>query len=103
MTRPIMIQGTMSNALSRMGPVGLRYVDSADALKKPDLIILPGTKNTLADLIWLRQNGLEAAVKKHASRGTLIIGICGGYQMLGMTLHDPDNHRRRRVPFRYIV
>ena len=79
------------NALSRMGPVGLRYVDSSDALKNPDLIILPGTKNTMEDLIWLRQNGLEAAVKKHASEGTLVIGICGGYQMLGMTLLDPDD------------
>ena len=77
------------NTLSRMEPVSLRYVDSVTSLKNPDLIILPGTKNTMNDLSWMRQNGLEAAVKKHASEGTLITGICGGFQMLGMTIADP--------------
>ena len=78
------------NALSRMEPVGLRYVASADELKEPDLIILPGTKNTMGDLMWLRQNGLETAIKKRASVGTPIIGVCGGYQMLGLELSDPN-------------
>ncbi len=78
------------NALSRLEPVGLRYVDKAGELGNPDLIILPGTKNTMGDLMWLRGNGLEAAVQKLASRGTPVIGICGGYQMLGQTLSDPD-------------
>jgi len=79
------------NALSRLEPVGLRYVDKAEGLGSPDLIILPGTKNTMGDLSWMRQNGMEEAVKKLASAGTPIIGICGGYQMLGRSLSDPDN------------
>ncbi len=78
------------DALARMEPVGLRYVDHASQLKTPDLVILPGTKNTMADLVWLRENGLETAVQKLAAAGTLILGICGGYQMLGETLFDPE-------------
>ncbi len=77
------------NALSRMEPVGLRYVDRPEDLKTPDLIILPGTKNTMGDLRWLRACGLEDAVKARAAEGTPVIGICGGYQMLGRTLSDP--------------
>ena len=75
--------------LQRHPAVGLRYVDQAEELGRPDLVILPGTKSTLADLRWLRQSGLEAAILKLASRGTPVIGICGGYQMLGKTLSDP--------------
>ncbi len=77
------------NALSRILQVGLRYVGSADDLGHPDLIILPGTKNTMGDLAWLRQCGLEAAIKRRAALGLPIAGVCGGYQMLGMTLSDP--------------
>jgi adenosylcobyric acid synthase len=78
------------NALSRMSAVGLRYVESPEALKEPDLIILPGTKNTMGDLLWLRMNGLEALIRKQAAQGTPVIGVCGGYQMLGYTLDDPE-------------
>lgn len=70
--------------------VSLRYVERTADLHQPDMIILPGTKSTIADLIWLRQSGLEAAVHKAASAGTLVFGICGGYQMLGRTIADPD-------------
>ncbi len=77
------------NALGRMERVGLRYVEKLHELKRPDCILLPGTKNTMGDLLWLRQNGLEAAIKKLAATGTPVIGICGGYQMLGRELHDP--------------
>lgn len=70
--------------------LGVRYVDSVKALGRPDLVILPGTKSTIADLNWLRQNGLEAAIQKLASAGTLILGVCGGYQMLGKTISDPE-------------
>jgi adenosylcobyric acid synthase len=79
------------NALSRLEPVGLRYVDRVEDLKNPDLIILPGTKNTMGDLRWLRQNGLEDAVKARVEAGIPLVGICGGYQMLGRTLSDPDH------------
>ena len=70
--------------------LGVRYVQRARELGRPDLVILPGTKNTMEDLLWLRQNGLEAAALKLAHAGTPILGVCGGYQMLGQTLDDPQ-------------
>ena len=69
--------------------LGVRYVGSAGALGKPDLIILPGTKNTGEDLLWLRQSGLERLICRQADSGTPVLGICGGYQMLGAVLRDP--------------
>lgn len=69
--------------------VSVRYVTSVRELGAPDCIVLPGTKSTIGDLLWLRQSGLEAAVKQAASRGTLLVGICGGYQMLGREIADP--------------
>lgn len=71
--------------------MGVRYVQSIRELGSPDLVILPGTKSTLSDLLWLRQGGLEAAVCRLAHAGTPILGICGGYQMLGETLSDPHS------------
>ena len=70
--------------------VSVRYVDRVSALGAPDLILLPGTKSTIADLQWLRESGLEAAILKEAARGTLVFGVCGGYQMLGRSICDPD-------------
>ena len=70
--------------------LGVRYVERAGQLGEPDLVVLPGTKNTMGDLAWMRQNGLEAAVKKLAAAGTPVLGVCGGYQMLGTALDDPD-------------
>lgn len=70
--------------------LGVRYVEDTATLGKPDLIILPGTKNTIEDLLWMRQNGLEAAVLKAAAAQTPVLGVCGGYQMLGRTLQDPQ-------------
>ena len=70
--------------------VSLRYVDQVSDLHQPDMILLPGTKSTIADLRWLRQSGLEAATLKAADAGTLIFGVCGGYQMLGRTVSDPE-------------
>lgn len=74
----------------RYDNVSLRYVDKVSDLHKPDMILLPGTKSTISDLKWLRQCGLEAAILKAANAGTLILGICGGYQMLGNSVSDPD-------------
>lgn len=79
------------NALSAISGVSVRYVKAVSDLKNPDLIILPGTKNTMGDLLWLRQCGLESAIQKFASAGGAVFGICGGYQMLGETLSDPNN------------
>ena len=70
--------------------VSLRYVDHVGALGTPDMILLPGTKSTIADLRWLRERGLEAAILKEAARGTLVFGVCGGYQMLGSQIEDPE-------------
>ena len=78
------------NSLARLPEVSLRYVKSAAQLGSPDVIILPGTKNTMDDLRWLRQSGLEAAILKHASNGGAVVGICGGYQMMSRTLSDPE-------------
>ena len=74
----------------RYDNVSLRYVDKVADLHKPDMILLPGTKSTIADLKWLRQSGLEAAIQKAASAGTLVFGVCGGYQMLGRSVCDPE-------------
>ena len=70
--------------------VRLRYVASANELGKPDAIILPGTKSTLADLRWLRENGLAQAICDFAAAGGSVVGVCGGFQMLGETLRDPQ-------------
>ena len=70
--------------------VSLGYVEKVSDLGAPDMILLPGTKSTIADLQWLRESGLEAAILKQASRGTLIFGVCGGYQMLGRSVSDPE-------------
>ena len=72
------------------GNVSVRYVESVEDLHNPDMILLPGTKSTISDLQWLRQCGLETAIQKSASAGTLVMGICGGYQMLGTCISDPD-------------
>ena len=77
------------NPLEYMEQVSVRYVSSTGQLGDADLIILPGTKNTMDDLLWMRQNGLEAAVQKHAAKGKPVLGICGGFQMLGRSIRDP--------------
>lgn len=79
------------NPLESIPGVSLRYVRHVHELGSPDMILLPGTKNTMEDLLWMRQNGLEAAVLKEAAKGKIIFGICGGYQMLGETLSDPHH------------
>ncbi len=78
------------NVFESFEGVSLRYVERVSQLGRPDMIILPGTKNTMKDLKWLRQSGLEAAIKKAGEKGTVIFGVCGGYQMLGETLADPQ-------------
>lgn len=76
--------------LESMESVSLRYVKKLQELGHPDLIILPGTKNTMGDLQWLRECGLGSAILKHASAGKPVLGICGGYQMMGNEISDPD-------------
>jgi len=68
----------------------VRYVGGAAELANPDLIILPGTKSTIVDLLHIRRQGLADAVIRQAAAGVPIIGICGGYQMLGKSISDPE-------------
>ena len=77
------------NAIERHPMMALRYVDKAVELGRPDLVVLPGTKNTLDDLAWLKESGMARCIKALAAQKTPAIGICGGYQMLGEQLHDP--------------
>ncbi len=70
--------------------VGVRYVSRPSKLGHPDLIVIPGTKNTIGDMRWLRECGLESSVKKLAASGTPIVGICGGYQILGREIVDEE-------------
>lgn len=70
--------------------VGVRLVRSVSDLGSPDLIVLPGTKNTMDDLAWLKEEGLAEAIQKLAASGTQVVGICGGFQMLGKSLLDPE-------------
>lgn len=70
--------------------VGVRLVSSVHELGNPDLLILPGTKNTMEDLEWLKRMGLDRAIDELRKQGTMIFGICGGFQMLGTKLFDPD-------------
>ena len=76
------------NIFEQMKEVSVRYVTSVSELHQPDMVILPGSKNTMGDLKWMRQNGLESAVKKLAEE-IPIFGICGGFQILGEQITDP--------------
>jgi adenosylcobyric acid synthase len=76
--------------LAREPGVRVRYVRTAAELGRPDLVVLPGSKCTIADLQWLRAVGLDRAMLEAARGGTPVLGLCGGYQMLGVALHDPD-------------
>jgi adenosylcobyric acid synthase len=76
--------------LSREPGVALRYVESVTALGHPDLVILPGSKTTIPDLLWMQRQGLTDAIRGLHQRRTAIIGICGGYQMLGDKICDPE-------------
>ncbi|MBX6378014.1 MAG: cobyric acid synthase [Clostridia bacterium] len=70
--------------------VRVRWVDRPEVLGRPDVIILPGTKNAVDDLLYLRATGLAKAVVAAARAGRPVLGICGGYQILGRSLHDPE-------------
>jgi adenosylcobyric acid synthase len=69
--------------------LNLRYVSRPEELRAPDLVILPGTKTTIPDLLWLHERGLANRICWLAQHGTPVLGICGGYQMLGDAVRDP--------------
>ncbi|HSF34323.1 MAG TPA: cobyric acid synthase [Candidatus Tectomicrobia bacterium] len=70
--------------------VEVRYLTDAALLQGCHVIFLPGTKQTMADLEWLRQRGFETAIRQRVEAGAFLVGLCGGYQMLGERLEDPD-------------
>jgi adenosylcobyric acid synthase len=88
---------TDADALALEPGVSVRFVTSAAALDDADLVILPGTKATVADLAWLRARGLDDALARRAGAGRPILGICGGYQMLGTVIHDEVESRAGTV------
>jgi len=86
---PHMSNFTDLNALEHVQGVRVRYVEQLEEIREPDLILLPGTKNTMEDLIHIRKNGIEEEIKRLNGKGTAVFGICGGYQMLGRDISDP--------------
>ncbi|MBP5425340.1 MAG: cobyric acid synthase [Prevotella sp.] len=78
------------DTLERDPRVNLFYTNNTSDLQQADVIILPGTKSTLDDLMELRRNGCAQAIQRAHREGKMVIGICGGYQMLGQTINDPD-------------
>lgn len=85
---PRMSNHTDLDALAVEPGVVLRFVTDPAGLRDADLIVLPGTRATVADLAWLRARGLDRAVARHAAAGRPVLGICGGYQMLGASIDD---------------
>jgi adenosylcobyric acid synthase len=76
--------------LSQVRGLHLTWAREAADLHSADWVILPGSKQVSGDLAWLREQGLDAAIVRHAAAGKRVLGICGGLQMLGASLHDPE-------------
>lgn len=79
------------DALAYEKDAGLYYVQDMDDLGEPDIIMLPGSKNTSQDMAYLEKSGLADLIRRHAAAGKAVIGICGGYQMLGELISDPSH------------
>ncbi|MGC9995429.1 MAG: cobyric acid synthase [Terriglobia bacterium] len=86
------------DALAAEPAAALAFVDHPKDVSAADLVILPGTKQTLSDLEWLHQRGLVSPLFSHAERGGCIAGICGGFQMLGVKIDDPQGTENNSVP-----
>jgi len=82
--------------LEREEGISLRYVKMGERLGEPDLLIIPGSKNTLDDLYYLKKSGYQKEILNRLKKGTVIVGICGGYQMLGKQLYDPEHTESSR-------
>lgn len=78
------------DALKMHKEVNLRFVRKVEEFGMPDLVILPGSKNTISDLIWIKKTGFEDVLKRYVQEGGKLIGICGGYQMLGKKIYNPQ-------------
>ena len=82
--------------LEREEGISLRYIKMGERLGEPDLLIIPGSKNTLDDLYCLKKSGYQKEISNRAKKGTMIVGICGGYQMLGREIYDPEHTESSR-------
>ena len=89
MQTPKISNFTDFDALNHEPDVNLRFVQQGDMIGDPDLILLPGSKNTTEDLLYLKRQGYAKEIVEMAEKGVPVIGICGGFQMLGDTLSDP--------------
>ncbi|MBC9785786.1 cobyric acid synthase [Heliobacterium chlorum] len=78
------------DALSAEGAAQVRYVEAPGRLGRPDMVIIPGTKNTIEDMLWLQKTGLTEEIRAVAEKGILVWGVCGGYQILGKEIQDPQ-------------
>ena len=78
--------------LTRVPGLRLRWARTAAQCEGADWIVLPGSKQVSGDLAWLRAQGLDVAIARHAAAGGAVLGVCGGLQMLGRSLHDPQGH-----------
>ena len=85
---PHMSNFTDFNNLERIKDITVRYIDRAEDINEPDLLIIPGTKNTISDLRFIKENGIFDRIKALEKEGVIILGICGGYQMLGRNISD---------------
>jgi adenosylcobyric acid synthase len=88
---------TDADALAAEPGVLVRFADTPAELADADLVVLPGSRATVADLGWLRERGLAAAIADRARRGLPVLGICGGYQMLAGSIDDPVESRLGRL------
>lgn len=85
---PHMSNFTDFNALEIIDDVNIRYIEKYEDINEPDLIIIPGTKNTIFDLRAIKENGIFDKIKELNNKGTVVFGVCGGYQMLGKNIND---------------
>ncbi len=87
---PRMSNFTDFDVFSQYQGVSVRYISDVQQFGKPDLLLLPGTKHTIADMQWLHDSGLSAVILQYAASGKPLFGICGGFQILGKRISDPD-------------
>lgn len=88
---PCIANFTDFDPLMREKDVNLCFISRPEELGHPDMVILPGSKNTINDLLWLRNSGMEKAIHELVQKNIPLLGICGGYQMLGVEINDPDH------------
>ncbi len=95
---PYLSNFTDFTSLENVPGVVVYYTRRPEEVRAADVLILPGSKNTIPDLLWLRKNGWESVIESHAAAGKPLMGICGGFQMLGTEIRDP-HHTESDIEF----